>query len=65
MARTLCDWSRKDIAAKPDKLARLLHEPRFFCAKCARASSSARALCKARKLPAAAPRHEVPELPPA
>lgn len=51
MAKTLCDWSKKDIAAKPEKLAELISDPRFYCAKCARAASLPRALCKARKLP--------------
>lgn len=51
MAKTLCDWSRKDIAKKPGKLARLIDQPRFYCAKCARAANEAKSLCKARKLP--------------
>jgi hypothetical protein len=53
MAKTLCDWSRKDIAKKPEKLARLIDHPRFYCAKCARAANDAKSLCKARKLPPA------------
>jgi len=50
VAKTLCDWSKKDIAAKPDKLAAILADPRFYCAKCARAANDPRRLCKARKL---------------
>lgn len=51
MAKTLCEWSRKDIASKPLKLARLIDQPRFYCAKCARGANQAKSLCKARKLP--------------
>lgn len=51
MAKTLCDWSKKDIQAKPERLAAILSDPRFYCAKCARAANDPRRLCKARKLP--------------
>ena len=51
MAKTLCDWSRKDIASKPNKLASLIDQPQFYCAKCARCANAAKSLCKARKLP--------------
>lgn len=52
MAKTLCDWSKKDIRNKPEKLARILIDPRFYCAKCARAANDPKRLCKARKMPA-------------
>ena len=51
MAKTLCDWSKKDILAKPDRLAEMVSEPRYFCSKCARVANNPRRLCKARKLP--------------
>jgi hypothetical protein len=51
MPKTLCDWSKRDILAKPEKLAEIVSEPRFFCAKCARAANDPKRLCKARKLP--------------
>ena len=50
MAKTLCDWSKKDIESKSAKLALILQNPRFYCAKCARCANDPRALCKARKL---------------
>jgi hypothetical protein len=51
MAKTLCDWSKKDILAKPDRLAEIVSEPRYFCSKCARVANEARRLCKPQKLP--------------
>lgn len=50
MAKTLCDWSKKDIESKRGKLALLVQDPRFYCAKCARCANDPRVLCKARKL---------------
>jgi Na+-translocating ferredoxin:NAD+ oxidoreductase RNF subunit RnfB len=51
MAKTLCDWSKKDIQSHPDKLARILCDPCFYCAKCARAANASKRLCKARRMP--------------
>ncbi len=50
MAKTLCDWSRKDIAKRADLLAGILADPSFVCAKCARCANSKKALCSPRKL---------------
>ena len=49
MPKKLCDWSQKRIEKKRAKLEDLIRDPRFLCAKCARASNSPRVLCKARR----------------
>lgn len=53
MAKTLCDWSKKDLEKKADELAALVRDPRFYCRKCARSAHTSKVLCKPRKLPAA------------
>ena len=50
MAKTLCEWSKKDIVLRTDQLARLIREPRFYCGRCARAASTSSVLCKPRRL---------------
>lgn len=50
MAKTLCDWSRKDIAKRPDALAAIVAAPTFVCAKCARCANTKKALCSPKKL---------------
>lgn len=51
MAKTLCDWSKKDILNNSEKLARIVSDPHFYCAKCARAANDPKRLCKARRIP--------------
>ena len=51
MAKTLCDWSKKDIQNHPEKLAQIVCDPTFYCAKCARSANTPKRLCKARKMP--------------
>ncbi|MEM9080585.1 MAG: hypothetical protein AAGC74_07845 [Verrucomicrobiota bacterium] len=51
MAKTLCDWKKDDIARRSDKLAAIVANPSFFCAKCARCANNPKHLCKARKMP--------------
>lgn len=51
MAKTLCDWSKNDIAKRAEVLAAIISEPRFFCGKCARAAVGKRYLCKPQPLP--------------
>ena len=51
MAKTLCDWSKKDIQNHPEKLAQIVCDPTFYCAKCARSANNPKRLCKARKMP--------------
>jgi hypothetical protein len=55
MAKTLCDWSKKDLEKRADALLALVREPRWYCRKCARVANTARVLCKPRKLPDADP----------
>jgi hypothetical protein len=51
MAKTLCDWKKKDLEHKAGHLAELVRDPRFYCRKCARSANTAKVLCKPRKLP--------------
>lgn len=50
MAKTLCDWSKKDIEKHWDELRALVENPRYICRKCARAASTSKVLCKPRKI---------------
>jgi hypothetical protein len=50
VAKTLCDWSEKDIEKKAAKLAELLLSPRFLCRRCARAAARSKVLCKPARL---------------
>jgi hypothetical protein len=52
MARTLCDWSKKDIERDLAELAEIVAQPRFICKKCARSANSGKYLCKPKRLPA-------------
>ncbi len=51
MAKTLCDWSKRDIKKHAAKLHLLVAEPRVFCRKCARVANTPKVLCKPCKLP--------------
>ncbi len=51
MAKTLCDWSKKDLEKHAERLAEIVVPPRFYCRKCARVANQADVLCKAEKLP--------------
>ncbi|MCB1226820.1 MAG: hypothetical protein KDK99_13475 [Verrucomicrobiales bacterium] len=50
MAKTLCDWSKKDISDEFDRLCRITTSPEFVCRKCARCACAARHLCKPKRL---------------
>jgi len=52
MAKTLCDWKKKDFEKKEDKLLKILQDPKFFCRRCGRVAASSKVLCKPKKLPA-------------
>lgn len=47
MAKTLCDWSKKDLEKKQDTLQQLTRNACFYCRKCARVANNAKSLCKA------------------
>jgi hypothetical protein len=51
MAKTLCDWSKRDLSKHADKLLSLVDPPRFFCRKCARVANISKVLCKPSRLP--------------
>lgn len=51
MAKTICDWSKKDLEAKGAELAALVHEACFYCRKCGRSANTKKVLCKATPLP--------------
>ena len=46
MARTLCDWSRKDLEKNSEKLSYLVADAQFFCRNCARSANTKKVLCK-------------------
>jgi hypothetical protein len=48
MAKTICDWSRKDLEKKASKLRALTESPCFYCRKCGRVADTKKALCKAK-----------------
>lgn len=50
MAKSLCDWTKKDIEHHADELERLLREPRFYCRKCARCACVSKVLCKPQRM---------------
>ena len=49
VAKTLCDWSKKDIEKHFDALCEITNAPRFTCRKCARSAHDSKHLCKPRK----------------
>ena len=51
MAKTICDWSRKDLAKHPKRLQALTRDACFFCRKCGRVANTKKALCKAEGFP--------------
>lgn len=51
MAKTLCEWKKRDLEKHPEKLLELVRDPRFYCRKCARVANTSKVLCKPRKLP--------------
>lgn len=53
MAKTLCDWSKRDLEKHADKLLELVRDPRFYCRRCARVANTGKVLCKPRRLPPA------------
>ena len=46
MAKTICDWSRKDLLKNPERLHALTRNACFFCKKCGRVANTKKALCK-------------------
>ena len=48
MAKTICDWSKKDLEEKSDQLLAITREPTFYCRKCGRVANTKKVLCKAK-----------------
>lgn len=46
MAKTLCDWKKKEIRDHLPELEALIRNPRFLCRKCARVANTSKVLCK-------------------
>ena len=46
MSKTLCEWKRKEIEQKTEKLAQIICPSNYVCKKCARSASSKKYLCK-------------------
>lgn len=50
MAKTLCDWTTKDIKKHFDELCEIVAKPRYTCRKCARCAECSRFLCEPKKI---------------
>ena len=50
MAKTLCDWTRKDIKKPFDALCEIVSEPRYVCRECARCARLPQFLCEPKKV---------------
>jgi len=48
MAKTICDWSKKDLEKNGDRLWALTRDPCFYCRKCGRVANRKKVLCKAK-----------------
>jgi len=46
MAKTLCEWTRKEIEKDFQKLCCITANRRYLCKKCARGATVAKVLCK-------------------
>ncbi|MGD1978303.1 MAG: hypothetical protein PVJ98_02850 [Akkermansiaceae bacterium] len=49
MAKTICDWSKKDLEKDSAKLWKLTRDATFYCRKCGRVANVKKALCKGQK----------------
>jgi hypothetical protein len=50
MAKTLCDWTKKDIKKHFDEVCQIVSNPRFVCRECARCAHSPQFLCEPKKV---------------
>ena len=48
MAKRLCE-RKKALKSRPEAVAKLVDEPRFFCEKCGRVANRKKYVCKPRK----------------
>lgn len=50
MAKTLCDWTRKDIKKHFEEMCEIVSEPRYVCRECARCARLPQFLCEPKKV---------------
>jgi len=50
VAKTLCDWKKKDVEKHFEELCAMVADPRYVCRKCARCAHFPRFLCKPKKV---------------
>lgn len=48
MAKTICDFSKKELEKEPSILLELVRDPQFYCRKCGRVANTKKVLCKAK-----------------
>ncbi len=48
--KTMCGLGKKDIKKLKDELIDEISKPKFYCANCARVSTSKKLLCKPKKI---------------
>jgi hypothetical protein len=48
MAKTICDFTKKELEKDPSLLFELTRDPQFYCRKCGRVANTKKALCKAK-----------------
>lgn len=48
VGKTICDWSKKDLEKKSEKLRALTINATHYCRKCGRVANTKKALCKAK-----------------
>jgi len=48
MAKTICEWSKKELEEQPERLFAITRDPKFYCRKCGRVANTKKALCKAK-----------------
>ena len=53
MAKTICDFSKKDLERNPGRLHALTRNACFYCKKCGRVANTKKVLCKAQTFPQA------------
>jgi hypothetical protein len=50
MAKTLCDWTKKEIKKHFEEVCEIVVDPRYVCRKCGRCAHFPRFLCEPKKV---------------